>query len=127
MEKNRLRNFENFERFPESQYHCPQCGTRALEDNWPPNYGSSRSAADAGWVEQLSQKCVCLTCKAAFRVGHYRERKLENMQVVDSNEKITFSELIPLVELNGKWLTPHDVDDEEYKKKHGHYPKVAYG
>jgi len=109
--------------YDEKPILCPVCKQQALADNWPPNYWHSSGGwsgiegEESHWYTEGSIKCVCLPCKIAFRY----------FQAGDGNTWETrYSEQIPLVEKEGKWLTPHDVWREEYKQEHGEYPQEAY-
>jgi len=132
MDEIKLRDWENEDevgtRFPVSQFECPECGEKALEDNWPPNYGGGSTC----WLEEEdvimgefsgSQKCVCTQCKIAFKIFLHEESK--GGSVV--KREVDCSEIVSLVEKDGCWLTPHDVWREEYKDEHGEYPKEIYG
>ena len=130
-----LNDWENADthgtRFPESRFKCPLCKQKALEDNWPPNYGSyaGTTGGQGGFTrEESSQKCVCVPCRVAFRVGVRKVEEwndeVQEMLVTENQE--FYSETVPLVEKDGVLLTPHDVWREEYKEEHGEYPLEAY-
>lgn len=112
-------------RFPRSIYDCPQCKGATLRDDWPPNYGGGSTAMSTDSFISKSGgtiKHVCLNCKVAFSVSWWR-----NIENNKRDEGHSYHDIEPLVEMNGKWLTPNDVYKEEYKKEHGKYPVEAYG
>jgi len=108
-------------RFPQSQTKCPLCNQNALEDKWPPDYGSGATGGEFSRFEG-SQKYICLNCKVAFRVSYKKETK--NGEIIVDETK--YSETVPLIEQDGYLLTPHDVWRENYKKENGEYPKEIY-
>jgi hypothetical protein len=135
MEEHRalLRDFSNVEeagtRFPESQGFdglpilCPKCQEPALEDRWPPNYhGSSYTISSDGTTfhgeAHGSWKCVCVSCRIAFRFWYQGDR---------NKPETGYSDTEPLVEYEGKWLTPHDVWRQAYYQEYGEWPLEAYG
>lgn len=129
-EEIKLREWINANRFLCSPYTCPQCDGEAYEDRWPPNYGGGSSSfdMDGGLGESESEyggsiKHVCKNCRISFVVSTYEKRK--GCKVVEHKEN--YSNIKPLVEKDGIWLTPNDVRREEYKDEHGEYPVEAYG
>ena len=118
-----LREFANGGRFNRSVFKCPQCGGETLQDDWPPNYthGSGSSDHYESWGHV---KCVCLSCRIAFVMDY--SNKWSND--IDQREHLEQAHNIaPLIERDGVLLTPHDVKREEYKEKHGEYPRESYG
>lgn len=118
-------------RFPPSLHKCPQCKLQALADNWPPNYGSGNMYVDAGKGSRSSsggrQKCVCKACKIAFAVVSSKEMVYHVNGAVDVlKDEHEVCDVVPLVERDGCWLTPHDVWREDYRVEHGQYPREAY-
>lgn len=131
MNKNDLLDWSNLAaagtRFPESEYKCPKCGGETLEDIWPPNYGGMKGCfsvedGSSNFESSGSVKCICLNCALFFVVSYWE--KTINGKTVERKEAI--HDETPLVELNGKYLTPHDVWRENYKEEHGEYPSEAY-
>ena len=111
----------NWKRFQPSIYNCPHCKQPALEDTWPPNYGSGVGCADYT-KESGSIKHVCKPCRLAFVVGYVKETR--SGQVLQ--DSVSYYDEQPLVECGGFLLTPHDVWREDYKAEHGEYPTEAY-
>lgn len=117
-------------RFPPSKQLCPSCGQPALEDTWPPDYGGG-CVGPHGSESYGSMKFVCVPCRVAFRAS-YRERRrhVDDGTYWGKEEierEVTLSETVPLVEMDGFLLTPHDVWREDVKKRTGKYPQEAYG
>jgi len=130
MDELKLKNFSNWDRFPESKQLCPECKQHALYDNWPPDYGGGSSGGDISksWG---SSKFVCIRCKIAFRVSFKTTtRHTDDGTFAGRHEtetEISISKTVPLVEKDGYLLTPHDVYREDYKEKNGEYPQIAFG
>lgn len=120
----KLQDF-GWERFPKSNIKCPQCGEFLLEDNWPPNYCMcvSEICLDLNTNEQFdfkangSQKYVCLNCKCCSTLSY---------EETNGKRNESWSEFVPLVEINNTLCTPNDVWREKYKTEHGEYPFEAY-
>lgn len=109
-------------RFTPSEFTCPKCGGKALRDEWPPNYWSSVGAG--GRTETSGNvKCVCMHCKVQFRVYESRITDITG----PSTYEATYTEPEPLFQLDGVWMTNHDMWRETYKVDHGVYPREAYG
>ena len=134
--RSQLRDFPNLPggtRFPSSRQECPECSRKALEDNWPPNYGGGGGSWGVGgtFKSHGSQKFVCVPCRIAFRVSFKETTTCTDDGTVlgktEVKREVTVSETVPLVEMDGKLLTPHDVSREEYKDKHGEYRVEVYG
>ena len=112
-------------RFPPSEFRCPDCNGKLLQDNWPPNYGGGGGGgggADGQWFywSNSSVKCVCLACHTAVRVSIATSS--------NAPSRIEYSERVPLVQGDdGIWLTPHDVWREKWKAENGEYPSESYG
>ncbi len=108
-------------RWLKSDRLCDECGQRMIEDHWPPNYGGGSSD---GFESKYSYmvKFVCTNCKLHYSGGIYEERR--DFKLIKREEKINAP--VPLVEMNGVWLTPHDVKREKYKEEHGEYPVEVY-
>lgn len=124
-----LKEMGNWGRFSRSLHHCPQCDKVALCDNWPPNYGGASGSISLSGGDFFSSesgatiKHVCKSCRIAFVISTYE--KTTSGQVVET--RADAHNIVPLVEQDGFWLTPHDVWREEYKQKHGEYPAESYG
>ena len=115
-----LIDFENGGRFRWAGVKCPLCGQEALADEWPPNYCGcamriNYEKGTSSIREWGALKCVCVPCRVAFSI-HWEE----------SRQDVKYSETVPLVEKNGKLLTPFDAWCEEYKEEHGEYPVLAF-
>ena len=97
----RLKDWTNIDRvgtrFPPSEFNCPNCGQKALNDNWP-------SIAPRG-----SRKFVCVSCRIAFRASC-------------GENAIKYSFILPLVKQDNYLLTPYDVWREHHKQEYGEYP-----
>jgi len=108
-------------RFPASDIDCPVCNNKVLMDNWPPNYFSGGLYYDSDGKMVSSGggtlKVVCAHCKTASLVVMTHKNDQWTRQFVKTE---------PLVEMDGRWLTPYDVDQEEYKKEHGTYRRDVY-
>lgn len=119
-------NKGNYKRFRPCRHNCPDCGKPALEDAWPPNYfgGSGWTSADGVCRGESSGqvKCVCEKCRIWF-VVLVKEQYIRT-SINRTEEIINRGEL---VEKDDILLTPHDVSQEEYKEKHGHYQRLVYG
>lgn len=131
-------------RFEESEFPCPQCGSPALRDEFPPNYWSMSGSWDGSWHTDGNQKYVCLHCAISF-VDHYVDDcRYADTHVLDTskghvtgfpvnpvkqiiNEIHEIEDVIPLVERDGKFLTPHDVWRDDYEREHGEKPLDAWG
>src|SRR3990167_10589468 len=103
-------------RFPPSKFNCPQCGRRALQDDWPPNYVGGAGSFDLATGEIMYEsggniKCVCLDCRIAFVIHEFR--RTQGAREITANE--TVHDILPLVESGDYLLTPHDVYLEQYK------------
>jgi len=127
----KLRDWANRERFPPSEYLCPQCGGPALMDEWPPNYWGGKSWGNDITGELHSEdsgsiKHVCCACKIAFRVNCSIIREVSADGVEKREELYAYADIVPLVERDGEWLTPHDVQKDEYKAEHGEYQQEVY-
>jgi rubredoxin len=110
-------------RFPISDQACPVCFKKALFDQWPPNYGSGGMAGDGtGWSQQY-QKYVCPECAIAFEISENVTFQKFPAEPI-SSRKLLYTK--PLIEVDGVWMTPHDMKQEDYKKLHGHYYEEAY-
>lgn len=141
-----LLRFDNFERFPKSHTPCPECGGETLRDEWPPNYGGG-SLNQYQSISGSNIKHICLHCRIHFMVHVYEHQSMDGNPItvelpdlfvittktLDANNRLlgvvgySISSIRPLVERDGKLLTPHDVVRYEYHDKHGIWPIESYG
>jgi len=107
------------------EFLCPQCGGETLEEWIPPNYfqGELRFNNETYIAENKGiVKCVCLRCKIALAFAVYTRRE-NGVIVVNIHEPGNVS---PLVERDGKWLTPVNVRRYQYFDEHGTFREEAY-
>lgn len=122
MSESTLIEFTNARRFLPSRHRCPQCGGATLEEHFPPSYGGGTySTTRSEW--DSSQKLVCLACRIHFVRYEYHRRETGAADIDD----VRMMNIVPLVERDGKLLTPHDVRCYAYYDKHGVFPVSEYG
>lgn len=131
---------------------CPNCGNNVLLDESVPYYdtgvsflcaplGKNESEINGTFKSTIEQNrnYICPECKHCYGVYQKLEEnppvKMDGGTFYPNNpyniieEKIT--DMFPLVEEDGVWLTPRDVETVKYRKEyfaeHGKYPPpVAY-
>jgi hypothetical protein len=114
------RTKESLPRFVPSRWACPQCGQPAFQDEIPPNYSQCSAGANK-YHASGSIKHVCDTCKIAFTVQWW---EVDEGNGREKNH--VYGGIVPLVERDGFYLTPHDVFMETEKVKMGKYPSLSW-
>ena len=124
----RLREFQPsslyYPRFKPSKLFCWKCIGDLIEDSLALSSGGSLGTHLDGTSESqiiTERTYVCLVCKLVW-IEHIDDKSVKAKDFSECTMTVvTRWAFAPLVEKDGRWLTPHDIQEDNLFRQYGEY------